>query len=319
MRRAALVLCPLLLAGALAACGDPDPVTPQEKAQARGLPAATGGYGDKPKVTPQKDQKPATRRQSAVLVAGKGRAVAKGDLLVADYLGQVYGSGKVFDNSYDRGQPAAFPIGAGQVIPGWDKTLVGVKAGSRVLMVLPPAEGYGKTGNEQAGIKGTDTLVFVVDVIASYGKGGLPANAATAVPDQPKGLPTVKGELGARPTLTVPKGVAPPKQPTVTVLAKGGGSPVVKNRLAVVQFEAVDWTGKPIGSTWQDGVPQPASVGAEGRSGPFDELEGVPVGSRVLLTLPAQKGATAEQSSPGVAVVIDVLAQHGPAKEKKAP
>ena len=66
--------------------------------------------------------------------------------------------------------PAAFPIGTGSVIPGWDKVLVGVKIGSRVLMVVPPKQGYGKKGNSQAGIKGTDTLVFVVDVIARYPK-----------------------------------------------------------------------------------------------------------------------------------------------------
>ena len=56
-------------------------------------------------------------------------------------------------------------IGAGQVIPGWDKTLVGQKIGSRVLLVVPPKEGYGSKGSSQAGIKGTDTLVFVVDIL----------------------------------------------------------------------------------------------------------------------------------------------------------
>jgi len=60
-----------------------------------------------------------------------------------------------------------FVIGKGQVITGWDKALVGQKVGSRVLVVVPPSEGYGKDGNQQAGIKGTDTLVFVVDILAA--------------------------------------------------------------------------------------------------------------------------------------------------------
>ena len=64
-----------------------------------------------------------------------GPKVAKGDLLVADYLGQVYKSGKVFDNSYDRKVAGGVPDRHRRVIPGWDKALVGVKAGSRVLMV----------------------------------------------------------------------------------------------------------------------------------------------------------------------------------------
>ena len=64
-----------------------------------------------------------------------------------------------------RGAPAQFPIGAGQVIAGWDQGLVGKTVGSQLLMVIPPDQGYGAAGNAQAGIKGTDTLVFVVDIL----------------------------------------------------------------------------------------------------------------------------------------------------------
>jgi len=51
------------------------------------------------------------------------------------------------------------------VIPGWNDGLPGVTVGSRVMLVIPPAYGYGKAGNSQAGIKGTDTLVFVIDIL----------------------------------------------------------------------------------------------------------------------------------------------------------
>jgi peptidylprolyl isomerase len=66
-----------------------------------------------------------------------------------------------------------FVIGASppQVIPGWSDGLLGKKVGSRVLLSIPPAEGYGKQGSSQAGIKGTDTLVFVVDILGSYNPG----------------------------------------------------------------------------------------------------------------------------------------------------
>ena len=57
------------------------------------------------------------------------------------------------------------------MIPGWDKGLVGQTVGSRVLLVIPPSDAYGSAGQSQAGIKGTDTLVFVVDIISAVTPG----------------------------------------------------------------------------------------------------------------------------------------------------
>jgi peptidylprolyl isomerase len=102
------------------------------------------------------------------LVQGSGPAIRKGQLFVAQYVGVLWRTGKEFDSSWDRGQPVGFPIGVGRVIAGWDEKLVGVQAGSRVLLVLPPSKGYGPQGEPTAGIKGDDTLVFVVDVLAGY-------------------------------------------------------------------------------------------------------------------------------------------------------
>ena len=302
MRRTALILLPVLLAGSLAACsgGGSD------------LPEASGGFGDKPKITISKGTDPSPKLESTVLTKGDGATVKKGDLLVADYLGETYANKKVFDNSYDRKVPAAFPIGTGNVIPGWDKVLVGAKVGSRVLMSVPPKQGYGKKGNSQAGIKGKDTLVFVVDLIATYPKTGT-APKNTPVTGLPAGLPTVKGDAGSEPTITVPSDATPPTQPKVTVLAKGTGPAVTKGKLAIVEYAAVDYTGKPLSSSWQQG-PQGVPIGGA-QASPFDLLEGVPSGSRVLLTLPAQTGTDAKTGS--VAVVIDLLGLHGPAKESK--
>jgi len=111
--------------------------------------------------------KPAPQTQSATLIEGTGATVEKGQSIAVNYLGQVYQGKKPFDESYSKGQPAAFSIGTGGVVPGWDKTLVGVKVGSRLVISIPPADGYGEQGNPQAGIKGTDTLFFVVDVLAA--------------------------------------------------------------------------------------------------------------------------------------------------------
>ncbi|WP_325117703.1 FKBP-type peptidyl-prolyl cis-trans isomerase [Nocardioides sp.] len=104
--------------------------------------------------------------RSADLVKGDGAKVEKGQTIVVNYLGQVFGGKQPFDESFS-GDPTSFQIGVGAVVPGWDKTLVGTNVGSRVVLAIPPEDGYGKQGNPQAGIKGDDTLYFVVDVLAA--------------------------------------------------------------------------------------------------------------------------------------------------------
>src|SRR5664279_686837 len=139
---------------------------------AASLPTASGVFGQKPTLTfPSSAPPPSLQR--VVLSEGTGPVTKKGDWLITNYLGQVWG-GKVFDNSYDRKATSAFQIGKGKVVPGWDTALVGVPVGSRVLLTLPPADGYGSGGNSGAGIKGTDTLVFVVDIVKAIpvGQGG---------------------------------------------------------------------------------------------------------------------------------------------------
>jgi peptidylprolyl isomerase len=110
--------------------------------------------------------KPDGKLRSAALIQGTGATVKKGQTITVNYLGQVYKGKAPFDESYTK-QPATFPIGEGQVIPGWDKTIVGQKVGSRLVLMIPPKEGYGKQGQPDAGIKGTDTLYFVVDILAA--------------------------------------------------------------------------------------------------------------------------------------------------------
>ena len=106
--------------------------------------------------------------QLKTLVQGTGTKVAKGDYVVVQYTGVIWRTGKVFDSSWSRSQPFAFNVGSGQVIKGWDTGLIGQPVGSRVLLVIPPADGYGSAGQSQVGIKGTDTLVFVVDILGAY-------------------------------------------------------------------------------------------------------------------------------------------------------
>jgi peptidylprolyl isomerase len=114
-----------------------------------------------------KTPKPDGKLHSAAVYDGTGPVVQKGQTLFARYLGEVYDGKKPFDENFSGDTPATFPIGVGQVIKGWDKTLVGRHVGSRVLLEIPPKDGYGKKGKPEAGIKGTDTLYFVVDIVGA--------------------------------------------------------------------------------------------------------------------------------------------------------
>jgi len=115
-----------------------------------------------PTITVPKTAAPTTL-VSQNLVDGTGAEVKTGQSITVHYTGVLYADGTVFDSSWTRKSPATFAIGTGNVIPGWDKGLVGKKVGSRVLLVVPPADGYGAQGQGQ--IPANATLVFVVDIL----------------------------------------------------------------------------------------------------------------------------------------------------------
>jgi peptidylprolyl isomerase len=138
------------------------PVAPKAGLPTVTLDSATG----KPTITVPKTPAP-TALVVQPLIQGTGATVAKGQSITVHYTGVIWASGKEFDSSWTNGATASFSIGTGNVIPGWDKGLVGQKVGSQVLLVIPPADGYGPNGEQNAGISGTDTLVFVVDILAA--------------------------------------------------------------------------------------------------------------------------------------------------------
>jgi peptidylprolyl isomerase len=106
--------------------------------------------------------------QVKTLIKGTGPVVEKGQEIAVQYSGYIWRTGTTFQSSWTDGQgPLMTQIGTGLVIKGWDTGLVGQTVGSRVLLVVPPADGYGSAGQAQAGINGTDTLVFVVDILAA--------------------------------------------------------------------------------------------------------------------------------------------------------
>ena len=137
----------------------------QAAAAATPIPAAdrspAGSASTEPTVTVPSGTPP-TQLESADLIQGSGPAAAPGDKLTVQYTLATYSAGKVIQSSWN-GQPFTFTLGAGQVIPGWDKGVVGMKAGGRRELIIPPSLGYGAQ-SPGAGIAPNDTLVFVIDL-----------------------------------------------------------------------------------------------------------------------------------------------------------
>ena len=287
------------------------------------MPTASGEFGDKPEVTfPEGDPVPSLQR--LMLSEGDGTVAEQGDTVVVDYYGVVWGGTEPFDNSYDRGEPFNFAIGGG-VISGWSIGLEGVAEGSRVLLNIPAENGYGAAGAGED-IPGGATLVFVVDVIQVFGKSAS-AQADAAPQEQDPAAPQVGGAMDAEPTIEFPADVQEPTEPTVTVIGLGTGEPVAEGNL-MVQMVIANYDGSLTQSTWPNEEnlaanmpvgPQQLQVPAAGTSTQdsmkaLEELNGVPLGSRVLITLPGVEGETAAdgtpgQGSPAAAVVMDLVGQ----------
>jgi peptidylprolyl isomerase len=133
-----------------------------------GFPDVVWDADGKPTVTIP-DADPPAELKIATVITGTGATVGDGDSVTVQYQGVNWTSGKVFDQSWGRGAASFTTDG---VIAGFGKALVGQTVGSRVVVIIPPDEGYGpQGGNSGAGIAKDDTLVFVVDILATQPTG----------------------------------------------------------------------------------------------------------------------------------------------------
>jgi peptidylprolyl isomerase len=126
--------------------------------------AARMDTSKKPVVEIPADQAPSYQLELEDLVTGEGDEAVAGKVVEVHYVGVSWSTGRQFDASWDRGDTFKFGLGRGQVIPGWDQGVAGLKVGGRRRITIPPMLGYGKRG--AGGVIGPDeTLVFVVDLI----------------------------------------------------------------------------------------------------------------------------------------------------------
>jgi peptidylprolyl isomerase len=274
------------------------------------LVTAAGTFGHAPAVTiPAKLA--SADLVGRTLVPGSGSALTGADAMLANYSVYTWDGTKhkQVDSSYAHHQPQWFPTvpslpGLKQILPGR------AKAGSRILVVVPPKFAFGSAGNPRSGITARTTLVFVFDVLGVYPAGA--SASGSTVGNGGGTLPTVT-VTSSGPAVTMPKN-SPPSGLVVKTLIKGTGRAVSKSDFIVVQYTGYDWqSGKSFDSSWS----RKQLLGTQLSSlipGWINGLPGQTVGSRVMLVIPASQGYGSKgQPSGGIkggdtlVFVIDIV------------
>jgi peptidylprolyl isomerase len=142
-----------------------------EKASTATTPTSTtattptsGPLSKEPTVTPPSSPAP-TKLETKDLIVGTGAEAKDGDTVTVNDVGVLYKTGKKFESSFKRNEPFSFTLGKGQVIPGWDQGVAGMKVGGRRELIIPWALAYGAAGHPPT-IPAKEPLVFVVDLLS---------------------------------------------------------------------------------------------------------------------------------------------------------
>ena len=257
------------------------------------LPTVMGDIGRRADITLPK-AKPSGTFVIDTLVKGHGRTAGNNDVVVVDYTAKSWKSGKALPGTYDsHGAPKVFSVGRGAVIPALDRAVQGQRAGSRVLVVAPPATAYGTTGNPKLGVAADDTVVFVVDIVKVIAADSIVVGPQRDVPED---LPQAHVSRSAG-TIAVPD-TAAPKRLLSKTLIEGSGATVKVGQTVVLQYSSAVWKanrGKDeaelFDSTWSGHGPTSVVIGRGNVLEGWDKgLVGKKVGSRVLLVVPPDLG-----------------------------
>src|SRR5215212_1637262 len=172
MLRAVLVVIAVVAVFGVTACGDDDGSSAgggdgqQRQQQTETTPPeeALKDTSTKP-VIPKPTGSPPRKLVKQDTVKGKGPGAKPGDTVTVHYVRVNFSNGEQFDAAWDSGAPFPVQLGAGMVIEGWDKGLIGIKKGGRRMLTIPPEMGYGAEGYPPS-IPPNETLVFVVDAVS---------------------------------------------------------------------------------------------------------------------------------------------------------
>jgi FKBP-type peptidyl-prolyl cis-trans isomerase len=325
MRRLlAITVIPLLACLVIAGCGSSKPSASSSSSAAANNSSANasvtvaGAFGTTPVV---KIPKLHANNKLTVktVIPGTGSTVTKSDAMAANFVLYFWSgtSNTLKANTFTQNPTV---IG-GTMLPGLETALIGQKVGSRVLAVIPPADGYGTSGNSQLGITGSTTLVFVIDVIKSYTDTA--SASGTQVSSGGGTLPTVTAHAGSAPTITIPAN-NPPSALVTKTLIKGSGPKVTKGQFVIAQYTGYIWrTKKVFDSSWTSGSPFGFVIGANPEQvipGWDTGLTGQTVGSRVMLVIPPKDAyGSAGQSQAGITgkdtlvFIVDIIDAFKPA------
>lgn len=155
------------LALVFAGCGDDDSSTTSSSGgdeTSAAKQADPAKEKTKPKVTVPDGPPPKELVKNDIEV-GTGPAAKAGDEITVQYVGVGYDTKNEFDSSWSRSEPFTYNLGGGEVIPGWEEGIVGMKVGGRRELVIPPELAYGPAGSPPV-IGKNETLIFVVDLEA---------------------------------------------------------------------------------------------------------------------------------------------------------
>ncbi|CAN5294839.1 FKBP-type peptidyl-prolyl cis-trans isomerase [Frigoribacterium sp. UYMn621] len=317
VKKSLSVLAIAALAFSLAACSSStsaDGCTPTASGSNSSKVKVTGKFGSAPTVKFTKGLS-TTKTERSVVIDGKGAVAKANGTVEVDYTAYDAASGKKIDaTTYKKGSTTSFQLKDTSILPGMIKGLQCSPAGSRVVAVIPPADAFKAAGSAGLGVKGTDSLVFVFDVVTVAAPVKVLPKANGAVQKPVAGLPTVKLASNGEPTITVPKADAPTDL-KIADLKKGTGTTVKSGDTVTVHYTGVIWaTGKVFDSSWTRGTP--ASFATTGVIPGFGKaLVGQKVGSQVIAVIPPADGyGTGGQSAAGISgtdtlvFVVDILA-----------
>lgn len=268
--------------------------------------------GKSPTVSVEKNFK-ATKTTTRVVKKGDGDKVAEGDAVTLDYVAVNGRTGKTFDSSFKSGTPLTTTLKSGSVLAGFVKGLKGQRVGSRLLIAIPPKDGFG-AANKQLGLKATDTMVFLMDVVKSS---QVPEAAEGKAQKLPASLPKLTFDKKDHPAKFVKTSKSDSKATKMSthVAIQGTGPAIKAGQSLTIQYVGQNYPdGEVFDESWSK---QPATfqIGAGSLIKCWDKsLVGQKVGSRVVLVCPADvaygKEGSGEKIKPGATLIfaVDLLA-----------
>ena len=319
VRRTPFALLTAGLLVSLAACtpggGTPDSaqegcLEPGEASQAV---AVDGADGSNPEISFEAPLV-ADSTQRTLLTEGEGDRAENGDTVLIEYTVLNGETGEELASTGFTGENAeAFPIDtASQQLVGFSLLLECASAGDRIAGVIPPSDGFGEAGVPELQLSGSESLVFVIDVVEIL---DAPLDRAEGTAGElPEGFPEVTLAEDGAPTIVIPD-QAPPAEFGLAVLIEGDGPVVEEGAEVTVHYTGVNWnTGEIFDSSWDRGAP--ATFPTSGVIPGFrDALVGQAVGSQVIAIIPPDLGYGPQGGTPDgsigaedtIVFVVDIL------------